>query len=160
MPDNKFIITRVTKTSDDDRVYTGLRIDSSYTNQRYVYKPGYVYKPEMMTKTGKFSVGDVLEYVDGNYVHNKYYDCYPAIVLSTDMINGEDISKSYKLVYVFSKEFGDIRISLTTTSPFFYTKRGDELMLRKNENDNKIEIATNKTVDEMRAKFLQNQKQK
>ena len=149
MANQKFMITGVVST-EPVRVYDALSIDSEDINRPYAYAP--VISP----KKDKLSVGDTVEYVDGDYVRNRYYDCYPAIVLSADMINGEDISKSYKLVCAFSKEFGDIRFSLKTNSPFFYTNRGDELMVRRGEK--RYEIATNTTADALRAAFLQKQK--
>jgi len=161
MPDNKYIVTENCKTSrktklnvcDIIQIDTGNFKNVAQTATRAVPKPL------------NLDVGSVIERLDDKVWGIKkceYVDCKPAIVLSTDMISGEDISRSYKLVCAFSKEFGDIRLKLKTKSPFFYTKSGDEIMVSRTveNNEPRYEIATNKTVDEMRAKFLQNQKQK
>ena len=152
MLENKYIVLK-----QSQQEYMAVEIDATPSNRHAL---SLVFAP----KRDKVDVGDiVVESVDKDYVIKRYYGCESAIVTSANMINGEDISKSYKLICAFSKEFGDIRMSLKTSSPFFYTERGDEILVKKyNDVDRNplYKIVTNKTVDGMRAKFLQQQKQK
>ena len=156
------MITKVEQTSVDVNFYEVMHIDSSTPRNQPC-------KPTVSAKTAvPLGVGDIVEPADnhsGYFIRKHYnYKRYkPAIVLSADMISGEDINKSYKLICAFSKEFGDIRLTLKTNNPFFYTKSGDEIIVYQTIENGKAEyeIATNNTADNLRAKFLQQiQKQK
>ena len=151
MSENKYLVLKQTQQE-----YMAVEIDANPSERHAL---SLVFTPQR----DKVDVGDIVEHVDKDYVIKRYYGCEPAIVTGANIINGEDISKSYKLVCAFSKEFGDIRMSLKTSSPFFYTERGDEIMVCKYNDINRnpvYKIITNKSVDEMRAKFLQQEIQK
>ena len=152
MLENKYIVLK-----QSQQEYMAVEIDVNYARNRAF---PWVIAP----KQGKWAAGDIVERAnDNDYVIKQYHDCEPAIVTSANMINGEDINKSYKLVRAFCKEYGDIRLTLRTNNPFFYTERGDEIMIRRYDGFEGIstyKIATNKTVDKMRAEFLQRQQQK
>ena len=156
MPDNKYIITKIGKTSSGTDVCDVVKIDA----EKYNAKDSKL--TLLASHKLKLGIGSIVDR-DGieARVSQKHHNCEPAVVLSADMISGEDINKSYKLVCAFSENYGDFRITLKTKNPFFYTKVGDEIVVYKEFENQEIQykIATNKTADALRAKFLQ-QKQK
>lgn len=106
-----------------------------------------------LSSKNKFKPGDIISKSHGCYkVEYNHRVCKPAIVTGTDIID------SRKEVCAFSVQYGDVRISLNKDSPFFYTKRGDNLLIYKVKDKKEYEIITNETVDKMRADFVQKQK--
>ena len=106
------------------------------------------------------NIGDIVDIniATGQYRKILYGDCKPAIIIGSDVIVADGHAMyAQKQVIFFNKEFGQHTIILNHKDKFFYTKRGDEVLVRKN-GDKKYEIATNITVDKMRSDFLIKQK--
>ena len=104
-------------------------------------------------------IGDIVDMdaVTGKYSKVSYSECKPAIVIGADIIFAGTSVVAIKQIMFFNKEFGQQSIILQHKDRFFYTKRGDEVLVGK-KSDKNYEIITNKTVDKMRSDFLIKQK--
>ena len=101
------------------------------------------------------NVGDIVSEIgQKGYKKIEYHDCKRVLVTGADTTSSN--FHFTKVITFFSPDFGEKKIKLDEDNSFFYTQRGDELMVRENatSQEKKYEIITNLTVDKMRSQFL------
>lgn len=161
MSDQKFIVTKIISKDqpfgpDKGCIFAGQVLD---TPLRISYEIDFGIGPE------KLNPGDILDYTsDGKYIKKQFDNCDPAIVtgMTYSAKRGTD-GRLSKIITAFSAKYGDIEIHLPNhiiggLHTFIYTQRGDEILVRK--NDEGYEIVTNQTVDKLRSDWLIKNSQK
>ena len=159
MSDQKFIVTKIISKDqplDEGCLFAGQEIDTLYRLRNEI---------DFGIGADKLTTGDILDFTnDGKYIKKQFNNCEPAIV--TGMTYGAAKTPDgglSKIITAFSAKYGDIEIRLPNhiiggLHTFIYTQRGDEILIRKNNEE--YEIVTNQTVDKMRSDWLIKNSQK
>ena len=161
MSKQKFIVTKIISKDkpfglDKGCIFTGQELDTPFRISHEI---------DFGIGTEKLKTGDILDYTDdGKYIKKQFNNCDPAIVtgMTYGAMRHQDGGHS-KIITAFSAKYGDIEIRLSNPvigglHTFIYTQRGDEILVRK--NDEGYEIVTNQTVDKLRSDWLIKNSQK
>ena len=144
----KHIVTSIEATYEDFKLVKVVPVD---LNNSEASEPLH-YPVQALSN---INIGDI---VDKNskwepYEKINFNDAKKATVIGADIIvAGSHTSHAKKRITFFNKDFGDKTIVLWDTDTYFYTQRGDDVLVKQIEN--KYKILTNITVDKLRSNSL------
>ena len=147
----KYIVTKIDKAEENYTMFSGQPVECGpYGDIFGMGEPG-------------LKIGDIVVYKQNHpsaytFVKRDLSNCETAIVMNSETLNGT------RVIMAFCVKYGDIQIKLASKnfsdygfiSPYFYIKRGDEILVSKQGNN--FQIEANKTIDKLRTDFITRQK--